>query len=83
MLIKVKKEHIEAGCENKQNGGSCPVYYALRCAGIDVSWVLRWRFSYLNGTNYMSTDLPPEAQDWIRDFDAGLEVKPFSFEVGV
>lgn len=76
MLIEVKQKHIDEGA--KGSCSRCPIALALLDAGHRDVWIG-------NITLYTSvrkeTYLPPKAIQWINNFDDGLPVLPFSFEI--
>ena len=78
MRIEVTQEDIELG---DITSTTCPVARAMR---------REWPRAQVGSTHFhtvagsiTSHDLPDEAVDWITDYDQGLPVKPFAFEVAV
>lgn len=79
MNVQVSKGHIETG--QKQKCQSCPVALALAEATgvlwhVTPSYLIVWR-----GRLVPHVTTPEEVQRFIRDFDAGKAVQPFSFEI--
>lgn len=83
MRIKVKQEHIEAG--TPCSIFACPVFYALQCAGFNVANVMGRTASFWEASPedsaLMISLLPKETVSWIKKFDEGKKVKPFSFSL--
>lgn len=78
MLIKVEQRHIDCGVQGASR--FCPIAYAIsEVFGQHVD-VYGGGFEFAVGGKY---DLPKEAIQLVRDFDAGREVKPLEFEVDV
>lgn len=81
MTINVTQEHISKG---KRYAWECPIALALKDA------ICRWCGPNV-GTNYIGfydkseirhiVETPVAAQEFIRKFDNGKPVKPFSFEI--
>ena len=86
MKITVKQKHIDRAVETKATTGytwsasnSCPIALAIK----NRYWIPRRvvvgvRDCHIGDNEY---NLPKEATDFIRKFDKGLEVKPFSFKI--
>lgn len=79
MIIQVKQEHIDAG---GRNGFSCPVSLAIQellpdrsvyvgCISIRFGGEEKWR------------TMPQKVQKWIREYDMGMKVQPFEFEMNL
>ncbi len=79
--IHVLQEHINRG--RRRNCSFCPVALALADAcGGTPSVGLRSGRARIPGTHALRDfALPWKVQDFIRSFDAHIEVFPFSFEV--
>lgn len=80
MKITVKQKHIDKG--EKTKAMSCPIALAIK----DYYWfprrVVVGHCCCFIGKNMDKTyPLPKEVTNFIQDFDMGLEVKPFSFEI--
>lgn len=84
VTAEVTAADIKAG-ERYSVTGSHPVAIAVRRAldmgrrvppyvGVGGDW-----FSVKAGSFYESHDLPPGAGEWIRTYDAGGHVRPFTF----
>lgn len=78
MKIKVEKKHIEQGvkgdCEN------CAIAKAIKAKLHHPVEVLQYHISVKKGGQEYCYNLPESATKFIRDFDAGRKVKPFTFE---
>lgn len=74
LKVRVTKEHISRGCEG--DSGDCPIALAIweqyKPSNLDVLY----RNVYMDGDRYV---LPSRAQKFIRNFDGGQNVKPFTF----
>lgn len=92
MLIHVTQKHIEAGRLSQDFPlWQCPINRAIFDAiGLMPSTGYGWtnipipyliEDSHLNTTEHISLRLPAEASTFIRDFDCGAPVDPFSFEL--
>lgn len=76
IVVNVTDEHINDG--TKKCGTHCPI--ALAVAPFKQPFVAgSWMGVYLNGQRAFY-DLPDEAQKFIRSFDKGEPVAPFTFE---
>lgn len=77
MLIEVKQNHIDNG---NSDVDACPIALAIHGALKQNCYCVRVydNILTLDGNYY---DLPQTLQDFVFDFDAGLEVKPFSFDL--
>lgn len=82
-IISVTQEDIDRG--ERSDPYYCPVARATqratgRHAGVDEHTI----FGRIeNGTNSMFAELPPEAKEFVEDFDMRRPVEPFSFEVSI
>lgn len=74
--IRVTKKDIEKGEANEYR--SCPVALALQRRGFEDVSVHIDRF-YL--VAHAPTRLSKRTREFVRDFDDGMEVKPFSFTI--
>lgn len=75
--IRVTAEHIRRGARSQPF--SCPIALACQAAG---------QTKPLVGLDVLFADdhkhlLPPAVQQWVRNFDDGLPVEPFEFELGL
>ena len=88
MIVEVTQDHINRGVPTVCK---CPVALAIMeegrkvkyglCAAVRTTNVRLW---HLRESPPMKTvQLPPEAAQFIRDFDSKKPVQPFSFELGV
>lgn len=86
--ISVTQKHINKG--RREEPSACPVYFALKDNGIDVSTVgwytvelLPNNFNNRSTKNYLS--LPRSASRFIEKFDTNgrKAVKPFRFYINV
>lgn len=75
MRIYVTAEDIRDGLP--RNCHACPIYRALKRAGLKVTGVTRMIVDMYRGSTYR---LPKSAIEFISRFDNGKPVKPFSFE---
>jgi hypothetical protein len=74
--INVTQEDIDNG--NNADACACPVALALRRSfKVDDIWVQPYEMS-ANGHVYMN---PSKVRDFINNFDRGMKVKPFKFEL--
>ncbi|KKN06533.1 hypothetical protein LCGC14_1076170 [marine sediment metagenome] len=75
MIVNVTQDHIKRGIQDDMC--SCPIALALlpSMGGVTVAR------EYVATRDHGEFDLPPEAQQFIRDFDAGWMVYPISFEM--
>lgn len=85
MQIQVKQEHIDKGVQGKC--GSCPIALAINENLVDgvISNVRYSRVDLVKNEVYLAEELwlPPEASRFIRSFDNGEQVQPFSFELEI
>lgn len=77
--IEVKAEHIAKG--ERMKPGCCPISLAIKDR-VDLGIGVR---VYLDEACIGFTDfeLPFEARQFVRCFDIGVEVKPFSFPLDI
>lgn len=74
ITIEVTADDIARG--TRKSCSCCPIALALaRCTGLVVSVESDWV--------YFMPDLPQTAVEFIKTFDAGKPVQPFSFELDV
>lgn len=74
MKIQVTQEDIDNG--ESGNGYLCPIAIALKRAGFKSPAV--WDF--IDDGDYQ-IKTPKKAFKWLLDFDTGIEVTPFEFEI--
>lgn len=93
MKIQVRDEHIRAGVKSK--GDACPVYLAMRDAGLRVTFVAPvsgYTFedkkvidiARIGGISWSSLKMykfPDQVRYWIVDFDDGKDMEPIEFEI--
>jgi len=80
MLINVTEEDITLG--KKGCGDKCPIALAMIKQGCSYPFVEKWRYAtYYAGNKKLTGRLSDSAIQFIRDFDAGRLVLPFSFEL--
>lgn len=78
VTIKVTRKCIEDG--RPRSGNACPIALALRSAGCITATVSAHEANfYTRGSGHLWRRLPARAKGFVRNFDAGLPVKPFSF----
>lgn len=81
LLIKVTQEHIDNSGKECNN---CPIYVALREAGISVDHVFADEITVWNKDigSYVVYKTPPKVNDWIIEHDdVGKQyVEPFEFD---
>jgi hypothetical protein len=75
--IEVTRECIAEGVRGSYR--YCPVAVALRRAGFRNPWVYRDTMRF--NRRKMTLKTPPEAVVFIREFDRGMTVEPFSFTI--
>lgn len=78
ITIRVTQDHIDRGMEGNIN--LCPIAQAIRaCTEYPYAWVgsIKW-YTSVGGESMM---LPRKARRFIKRFDAGKPVKPFSFKL--
>ncbi len=85
MTVRVTWKHIAVGIPGELNDD--PIFYALQDAGIPVCEVYG---QYVRTEDFTWPEvivsyfqLPESAQDFIRRFDEGEPVEPFSFDVEI
>lgn len=78
MKISVTKQHIDAGI--KLDACSCPLALALSDAGFPKPVVDGEQVEIAG--EFGLFPLPEVAQQFVSDFDHGLPVAPFDFELG-
>lgn len=96
MKITVTQEHIDRGRAEVEEARSmkrrgiaviscCAVAQALNAVGLGPSKAfLSTANVWTNdGLIQRSVDLPWEVGEWIQNFDAGVSVEPFTFELDV
>lgn len=77
MIIKVEQRHIDAGFRHRCQ--ECPIAMAIQEAtGVKVSV---YPISGVYFGNKVIIPIPWEAAKFIGDFDAGLDVRPFEFDL--
>jgi len=74
MIISVTEEHIKKGV--KASYRTCPIALALEDAGFDSPKVSVASYWYQDAKRL---NLPLKVQKFIKDFDNGKKVRPFSF----
>jgi len=83
--MQVRQEHIDKGIREKC--GSCPIALAINEHLVDgvISNVRYSRVDLVKNEVYLVEELrlPPEASRFIRSFDNGEQVQPFSFELEI
>jgi hypothetical protein len=82
-IISVTAEHIAKGFPG--DCGDCPVWHAIAAAIPGLAY-LRVRYLDIDvrprpGDDMVSIDLPAEPVAFIRAFDVGRPVEPFTFEL--
>lgn len=78
MKIEVTADDIFMGIAGRCR--DCPIARAVcRAAGVPASWLaVHSRYAMIDGKRYT---LPVEAQAFIRTYDLGREVEPFTFDL--
>jgi len=79
MKISVTRADIEGA--RRRDPNDCAVARALRRAGIVHFGVMGMLVAVEMGRQQTSLFLPGQVQEWILDFDWGLPVQPFEFEL--
>lgn len=79
MIVNVTQADINDGIMG--SCGACPVAKALTRSLGGCVRVGYCTFTMQNGSEVYR--LPPEARDWIMDFDCGFHVAPFGFNLEV
>lgn len=83
MIVSIEQKHIDAG--EIYSAYECPIALAVRDQYPDFQSVtvtpddLYIGISLKHGTSEMF-DMPDEASAFVRDFDKGKAVQPFTFE---
>jgi len=81
MTVKVSKKNIDGGA--RANCQLCPVALALLEQFPDSDPIVESaHVSIKDAGNILIYRMPDEAVKFVDDFDEGLEVKPFKFELG-
>jgi len=75
MLVEVRQEHIDKG--RPLSIYSCPVAHALQDQTGELAYVSQ-NYCLVNGKDI---DLPPLVREFIRKYDEGSTVYPFSFNL--
>lgn len=79
MIVQVKQEHIDAG---GRSGYTCPVALAIKELLPDRGvYVGRMYLRFCEDTDWKP--MPPKVQKWIREYDYGMKVEPFEFEMNL
>ena len=78
MTVKVSQADINAARSEPCNGSSCPIARAFWRLGFQGVWVCP---SCIRMSGGPGPELPKIASCFVRDFDDGRPVAPFSFEV--
>lgn len=78
MIVNITQEHIDRG--QKGRAHRCPMALAVRDQlNLSTEQVAVTQYTlYIDCKSYI---LPPTASNFVRAFDAGREVSPFTFEV--
>lgn len=80
MKIEVKEKHIKKG--KPRNSCDCPIALAMKDAGLKDCFVECLFVDISNNLEtYTMVNLPAKVSQFIHDFDEGLEVSPFEFEL--
>jgi len=79
MKIEVKQEHIDKG--DRTSPCSCPVALALKEAGLPDPGVTETQIRLDVMNSWRSVQIPDEAAAFVRAFDAGESVQPFTFDL--
>lgn len=78
--MRVRVEHWDIINGRRTAPDHCPVALAVRRqSGRSKIAVSSYSVDLLDGMK--DAELPPEARQFVRDFDSGRPVKPFSFEL--
>jgi len=78
MIIRVTQEHIDAG--TPRDDCLCPIARAV-CAVVPMARVSVARIAV--HLSYRVYPMPRRARDFVRDFDEGIRVDPFEFELDI
>jgi hypothetical protein len=87
VTVTVTREHIDRGAERTCD--RCPVALAIMAAVPGLSFVevmspeLGYALLFGMDSDVGDMDLPGSAKQFIRDFDAGRPVRPFTFTAQV
>lgn len=94
--VLIALESLEAGHADRGDGGGhpgrirnscrlCPVARAIqRATGLDLVWVSSSFVEFRHQDQPLKVlDLPSEAAKWIRDYDLGRGMQPFSFDLPI
>ena len=86
--VNLKQEHIDRGVANDAalNPASLAIQDALPGVkgGVEARKMSTWLFrSRLDLPRGVPLDTPASVRNFIRDFDAGRDVEPFTFELEV
>lgn len=81
MRIEVTQAHIKNG--KRQRCVACPVALAMTDAGIEDAFAGPSDLMGVLTNQIFSVDTPTEVRDFMRLFDGGRTVKPFSFEIEI
>lgn len=76
MRISVTQEDIDTG---SHSGMRCPVFRAIKRAGVNVTYAGTMGCNYNGGKNYRNW--PTQVSDWIHNYDATETAEPFEFEM--
>ena len=84
MKINITQEDLDLG--KRYHCKMCPVALALQRAGIEVSSVGKYVFSYYvtntaESIRLKTVGLPPTVTSFIAKFDKGERTEPFEFEI--
>lgn len=77
MMIEVTAEDIEQG--ERGNCGKCPIARAMDRAGVKHVYVGEWSMDGMVGREFWSMTHIDSTRAFIRAFDEGDPVEPFSF----
>lgn len=77
--IEVTQDDINNG--DRDDTQSCPIALALLKAGFTEPRVDGCDICYTEGDKVKSVMSPSVVRDFVKSFDRGLPVKPFSFEL--
>lgn len=83
--IEVTRDHIKKGI--RANGSSCPIAIALipllKASHYPVVYTGYVSFTVPNRWHSINLNMPGEATIFLNDFDKGLNVDPFTFELDI
>jgi hypothetical protein len=85
MKVEVKQEHINRGWPGEPTG--CPVFLAVQdklpsVAEITSKYIYYWRRLSSSVRYEERFLLPSSAKKFIKKFDSGKQVEPFTFTIG-